>query len=95
VHGDIRLFADSQVSAGSMLTVELRDGEGALLYPLDGELSVDEGPALVPGNTLIHAPSAGKRAITLSAQTDTRLLRVVHGQGRGVVTGRPMVRRGR
>jgi redox-sensitive bicupin YhaK (pirin superfamily) len=94
VYGDIRFFADSRMSAGSTLDAELQEGEGGLLYPLEGELVVGEGAALVPGNTLIAAPNHSRRSLPVRAQSDARVLRVVYGPGRGVVTGRPMARRG-
>ena len=89
VNGDIRFFGDSQLSAGSELALELTEGEGALLYPLEGKLATGEGIEMRPGNTLIIPPADGARRITVSALSDARLLRTVHGPGRGLVTDRP------
>jgi redox-sensitive bicupin YhaK (pirin superfamily) len=93
VNGDIRFFADSALTAGTTLGVEVAKGEGALLYPLDGELVADGGVTLRPGNTLILPPSDAPQRFVLSAQTKSRVLRVTHGQGRGLLTGRPRLQR--
>ena len=93
VNGDIRFFADSAFEAGSELTLELGEGEGALLFPLEGEIAVDPGTVLLPGNSLVVPPSDEPRRIALSARTASRLLRAVHGPGRGLVTDRPRLRR--
>src|SRR5437867_5466347 len=56
VNGDIRFFADSAFEAGSELTLELGAGEGALLFPLEGEIAVDPDTVLLPGNSLVVPP---------------------------------------
>jgi redox-sensitive bicupin YhaK (pirin superfamily) len=94
VNGDIRFFADSRFEAGSELSVSLQDGEGALLYPLDGRLLAG-GEELTPGNTLIVPPAGGARTLALSTQTGARLLRTTFGPGRGLVRGQPLTRRAR
>jgi len=93
VHGDIRFFADSAVEAGAVLGVDLAEGEGALVFPLEGELHTDDGVMLRPGNTLILPPSDAPRQIALSARSVARVLRVKHGPGRGLLTGRPRLQR--
>lgn len=93
VNGEIRFFADSALTAGAALGVELAEGDGALLFPLDGELVTDGGVILRPGNTLIVPTSEASRRFELSAQTKSRLLRVIHGQGRGLLMGRPRLQR--
>jgi redox-sensitive bicupin YhaK (pirin superfamily) len=93
VNGDIRLFTDSELAVGATLGVELAAGEGALLFPLSGELLSDDRTKLRPGATLIVPPSEGPRKLTFSANTDTRVLRVVHGQGRGLLIDRPRLQR--
>jgi redox-sensitive bicupin YhaK (pirin superfamily) len=93
VNGDIRAFADSAFEAGSELTLELGEGEGALLFPLEGEIAVDPDTVLLPGNSLVVPPSDEPRRIALEARTASRLLRAVHGPGRGLVTARPRLRR--
>jgi redox-sensitive bicupin YhaK (pirin superfamily) len=94
VNGDIRFFADTRLRAGSEITMTLGAGEGALLYPLEGELTAGEETVLTPGQTLIVPPGDGERSVTVSARTDARLLRTIFGQGRGLLTGPPMARRG-
>jgi redox-sensitive bicupin YhaK (pirin superfamily) len=94
VNGDIRFFADSQLAAGSELVVSLEEGEGALLYPLAGELSLGDSGSLAPGNSLIVPVGDAPRNVTLTALTDARLMRTVHGSGRGLVHGSPIPRRG-
>jgi len=93
VNGDIRFFADSALMAGARLGVELGEGEGALLYPLDGELATDGGVTLRPGNTLIVPPTAAPHRFVVSAQSESRVLRVIHGQGRGLLMDRPRLQR--
>jgi len=93
VHGDIRFFADSAVEAGATLGVDLAEGEGALLYPLEGELRTDDGLTLRSGNALILPPSDARRRIALSARSAARVLRVEHGPGRGLMTGKPRLQR--
>jgi redox-sensitive bicupin YhaK (pirin superfamily) len=93
LNGDIRFFADSAFEAGSQITLELAAGEGALLFPLEGELAAGEDTALVPGNTLVLPPADETRRLPLTARTASRLLRAVHGPGRGLLTGRPRPRR--
>ncbi len=93
VHGDIHFFADSTVEAGAALGVDLTKGEGALLFPLEGELDTDDGVALLPGNALVLPPAVAPRQIALSARSAARVLRVKHGPGRGLVTGKPRLQR--
>jgi len=93
VNGDIRVFADSSLETGASITLELAAGEGALLYPLEGELTAGEGVVLLSGSTLLVPTGDTPRQVALSAKTSSRLLRAVHGPGRGLVTGRPLPRR--
>jgi len=91
VNGDIRFFADTALQAGSELRFDLSEGEGALLYPLLGELIIGTD-TLLPGNTLILPPADKTRRLPLSASRASRLLRVIHGPGRGLITARPRPR---
>ena len=93
VNGDIRSFADSALQTGSKLTLGLGEGEGALLFPLEGELEAGNDVTLLPGNTLIVPAADESRRVALLARADSRLLRTVHGPGRGLVTARPILRR--
>lgn len=93
VHGDIRLYVDSALEEGAGLDLALGQDEGALLAPLEGELTVAPGGVeLVPGRCLLVAPSPGERRLLVRARTASRLLRAVHGPGRGLVFGRPLPR---
>ena len=93
VNGDIRFFADSALHAGSHLTFDLDAGQGALIYPLEGDLTVGGDTPLAPGNTLIVPSNDKPRRVELSATRASRLLRVVHGPGRGLVMAQPRPRR--
>jgi len=93
VNGDIRFFADSTLDAGAELRIDLLEGEGALLFPLDGALDGEGGATLSPGGTLILPPSEAAHSFTLSARTKSRVLRVIHGYGRGLLSGRARLQR--
>ncbi len=93
VHGDIRLYVDSWLDEGATLEQPLEDGEGALLAPLEGELALGTGEAVLsPGCCLLVVPSRGRRHVFLRARSPARLLRAVYGPGRGLVLGRPWPR---
>lgn len=85
VHGDIRLFTDSTMERGATLDVEIESGAGALLVPLEGEISVGEGQQLSPGRTVVIAPDDEARSVQVRALAKTRLLRTVYGPGRGLL----------
>lgn len=91
VHGDIRLFAESRLDADDVVRVELADGEGALLNVREGAVVLD-GVRLPAGTTVVWPPD-GARHGELNAGTSSRVIRVVHGPGEGLATGRPMPRR--
>lgn len=85
VHGDIRLFTDSTMLSGATLTIEIAPGEGALVYLIDGETEIEGGPALFADHTLLVPPAQQEHTLVLRAATDARLLRAVHGPGRGLI----------
>jgi redox-sensitive bicupin YhaK (pirin superfamily) len=88
VNGDIRLFADSHLDRGAALTVHLAAGEGALASVREGRVRIEggeDGEDLVPGATLLMPPAGEPRTVRLSAEQPTRLVRVVHGPGEGLV----------
>jgi redox-sensitive bicupin YhaK (pirin superfamily) len=95
VHGDIRLFTDSQLDPGAVLVLDLASGEGGLISVREGAVRIegDDKDELAPGETLIAPPADEPRALRVGAEPPTRLLRVVHGPGHGLVRGRPMARR--
>lgn len=85
LHGDIRLFTDSTMSAGSTLEVKIEAGEGALIYPLEGNVEVLDGPKLLADETALVPPTQHEHTLTVRAATDARVLRAVHGPGRGFI----------
>ena len=85
LHGDIRLFTDSTLEPGATLDVEIESGAGALLVPLEGEISVGERQQLSPSRTVVIAPDDEARSVQVRALTKTRLLRTVYGPGRGLL----------
>jgi hypothetical protein len=94
VNGDIRLFTDSTIDPGAVLTVETGPGEGAVASVREGKVRVEEdGTEFLPGYTLVLPPTDEHRVIPLRAEEPTRLIRVVHGTGHGFVTGAPLARR--
>jgi redox-sensitive bicupin YhaK (pirin superfamily) len=95
VNGDIRLFADSRMEPGAVLTFELQTGEGGLATVREGRVRVEGGDEeLVPGATLLVPPADQPRTLRLVAEQPTRLIRVVHGPGHGFVRATPIPRRG-
>ena len=95
LNGDIRLFTDSRLEPGGVLTLQLAPGEGGLASVREGRVRVEEGDEpLVPGATLVVPPVDAPRTVRLSAEEPTRLVRVIHGPGHGFVVDTPMARRG-
>jgi len=85
VNGDIRLFTDSHLDPGAVLTLSTA-GEGGLASIRGGSVVVDEGgERVVPGDTLILPPAGEPRSIRLRAEEPTRVVRVVHGPGHGFI----------
>jgi redox-sensitive bicupin YhaK (pirin superfamily) len=94
VNGDIRLFADSRLEPGAVLTVDLQAGEGAVASVREGAALVDHAVDFAPGQTLVVPPVDDHRVVRLRAEQHTRLIRVVHGPGHGLVRDAPHPRRG-
>jgi redox-sensitive bicupin YhaK (pirin superfamily) len=95
VNGDLRLFTDSRLEPGAMLTLEMKAAEGGLASVREGRVQIDGGgEELVPGATLIAPPAGEPRTIALRARQPTRVIRVIHGPGHGLVQETPMRRRG-
>lgn len=84
INGDIRLFTDSRVPPGAKFEVVLGAAEGGLV-------SVQEGTALLgeeridSGGTILFPPTEEPRRFDLEAERESRLLRVVHGPGFGLI----------
>jgi redox-sensitive bicupin YhaK (pirin superfamily) len=95
VNGDIRLFTDSHLESGAVLSFYPAAEEGGLVSVRSGGVAIEDGAEeLHPGSTLIVPPSGERRALRLRARQPTRVVRVVHGPGHGFVRGEPLERRG-
>ena len=95
VNGDIRLFTDSRLEPGAVLSLDLSPGEGGVASVREGAAVVEEGgEPLVPGSTLVVPPAEEARTVRLAAEGPNRVVRVVHGPGHGLVRDRPLPRRG-
>lgn len=95
VNGDVRLFTDSGLDAGRVLTLELAKSEGGLASVREGSVHIEgDGEELGTGATLVIPPADRPRALRLRAERPTRVVRVIHGPGHGFVRDTPMARRG-
>jgi redox-sensitive bicupin YhaK (pirin superfamily) len=83
LHGDVRLFTDDRFAPGAELTIELADDEGALVFPLEGEVSLD-GAAL-RAEALALLPPGPARSETITASGEARVLRAAFGPSHGLV----------
>jgi redox-sensitive bicupin YhaK (pirin superfamily) len=84
VHGDVRLFTDDVMDAGSELEFALEADEGGLVFPLEGEVHLGDA-AMAPETMAILPPEADPRTRTLTSPSGARVLRVVIGPGEGVL----------
>ena len=95
VNGDIRRFTDSRLDPGAELPLELQPGEGGLASVREGRVRIDgDGRELAPGSTVIVPPADEARSVRLRATEPSRVIRVAHGPGEGLVRGEPIARRG-
>jgi redox-sensitive bicupin YhaK (pirin superfamily) len=86
VNGDIRLFTDSSLDAGAVLSFEAGADEGGLVSVREGATRIEGREELLsPGTTLVVSVADESRAWALRAEQPTRLVRVVHGRGHGFV----------
>ena len=83
VHGDVRLFVDDSFAPGAALAFELGDDEGGLVFPLEGEVSVDGAPLRPEAMALL--PPGLPRSVTVRAVANARVLRAAFGPGHGLV----------
>lgn len=83
-HGDLHLFTDSALEDGAVLKIALGDGEGGLLSIREGQIRLED-QVLDEGATILLPPAEGARSIEVTAIGPARILRVVHGPGRGLV----------
>ena len=84
VHGDLHLFTDCALEDGAVLKIALGDGEGGLLSIREGQIRLDD-QVLDEGVTILLPPAEEARSIEVTAIGPARILRVVHGPGRGLV----------
>ena len=86
INGDIRMFTDTRLEPASEFAFELGPSEGGLLFALEGEIEVqnEDGGSLLPRHAAAFAPADAPRSLRIRARGGGRVLRVVHGPGRGV-----------
>ena len=82
VHGDIRLFTDSEVTNGGSLGVELKEREGGLVSVQEGSATLN-GEEVRHGMTVLFPPMAEARTFRFEAPNRARILRAVTGPGYG------------
>ena len=82
LNGDIRLFTDSRLEPGAVLTVRFDPGEGGLVSVREGTVGLD-GDRLDPGHTVVVPLGQEPRSVELRAERPSRLIRVIHGPGPG------------
>lgn len=83
LHGDIRLWTDDRMETGSESAFELGEGEGGLVFPIEGGVVV-EGSELRPEAMAILPPAETSRSIPITSTEGARVLRVVFGPGYGL-----------
>jgi quercetin 2,3-dioxygenase len=83
VHGDIRLYTDSSLEEGSELTVSLGEGEGALIAPIEGAVSLEEHRLTEEHRAVV--PPGEARTLAVRALSPARVLRAIFGPGYGLV----------
>jgi redox-sensitive bicupin YhaK (pirin superfamily) len=94
VNGDVRLFTDSELDTGAILTVTAAREEGAVVSVREGSVQLEgSDEVLAPGFTLVMPPAEEPRTLELRATEPSRLIRVVHGPGYGFVREPPLPRR--
>jgi redox-sensitive bicupin YhaK (pirin superfamily) len=92
VHGDVRLFTDSNLDPDAKLEVSLEEIEGGLVSVRQGSVRIGD-EEMEPGTTVVFPPEVFPRAATIVALERSRLIRVVCGMGHGLVRGEPLARR--
>jgi redox-sensitive bicupin YhaK (pirin superfamily) len=93
VNGDIRFFADSTVEAGAVVELAAGETEGGLLSVRSGSVEIEgDGIKLGRGSTLLLPPGDEPERVRLRGVEPSRIVRVVHGPGHGLVRGTPLQR---
>lgn len=88
IHGQVHEVADTRFEVGGALPIVLDEGQGALLFCIDGRLQVttrDGAPTTAMGvdDTVLFAPAPEERRILVDAQAPGRLFHAVTGTGFG------------
>jgi redox-sensitive bicupin YhaK (pirin superfamily) len=83
-HGDVRLFTDDTLEPGAELRLDLGDGEGGLLFAVEGEVAVEE-ESLRAEAMALFPPAPEERAVKVASSKGARVLRAVYGSGHGLV----------
>jgi redox-sensitive bicupin YhaK (pirin superfamily) len=83
LHGDVRSFTDDLIDADAELPLQLEEGEGGLVFPLEGQVTV-EGAELRPEAMALLAPG-GRRSVRVASPSGGRILRATFGPGHGLV----------
>ena len=84
VSGDVRLFTDDALDEAATLELALAAQEGGLVSVRHGRVALD-GRELGPGTTVVVPPAEGDRRLTFTAVEASRIIRVRHGWGHGLV----------
>lgn len=89
LHGDLRLFVDTELELSGTLEFALNPEEAGVVFVVDGEVQVtldgvaDQVPA-AETHTLLFPPADRTRKIELRPRRRSRVLHVVTGPGEGL-----------
>lgn len=83
LNGDVRVVTDSHVDAGAEVLLELGEGEGGLVFPVEGEVDLD-GERLGVESMAVFPPSLDPRSPKIVSSSGSRILRAVFGLGEGL-----------
>lgn len=82
VHGDVRLFTDSELEPGAALRFALGPHEGGIVSIREGAVRIDgHDEPLTPGTTVLVPLADEPRELTFRADDRSRVVRVAHGPG--------------
>lgn len=89
LHCDVHRYTDSSFEADARASLHVEDDEAGVVFAVEGSFAVGDAK-LEPEQTLFVG---GPHDAQIEALSQGRLLRIVHGAGQGMVTGRPLPRR--
>lgn len=84
LHGDVRLFTDTRLEAEAAFRLDLGEGEGGVLFPLEGRLTLDD-EVLAPEAPAVLPPALDGRSPIVRSDAGARVLRVTFGLGNGLI----------